>query len=309
MLELKRKKRKTCLSVEELCNFTEASEEDTQHPPRDESIASRPAFISSPTVNPNMVTPTSIKRPSRKVQPPPDIPEDIGSMLPRDAFLRWHQEGWMSVTSSGSNKSRMNTCRMAVAYYLLFLDRPPPKLPEGIVNPGDPCDAAKKWRHDFTIMVDKAWSKIQAFFADLSVPFSSYSTVTKFKDAMFNKVDDLSIQWPNGLPDHLMNQYKVNYSDGQNNILKTRDELSKNKEKSDVRKRKAEARRRDRESQEREEAAMATRIDNDNTREISALQEEQEEAGETTNTMYNDMGDRDIGDRAVVTQEDSEDAS
>ena len=206
--------------------------------------------------------------------PPLDIPDNVGSMHPKDAFTMWHTDRWMDIKPNSSNKSRMNICRMGMAYYLLFLPRPIPPLPEGVVNPEDTTTEAKRWRREFKSIVAAAWENIEEFFSAQGLDNAYICTVNKFKEAMFGRIK--YTDWPDGLEAGHVNNYRLFYKEGNKNIPKTRQELLLNKLNSNRRKVKAAQKR-----QEEEELAItaevsAAIITQDEQQEQEALEEEQD---------------------------------
>ena len=211
---------------------------------------------------------------SRTREPPPDIPKDVGSLLPSVAFSRWHKECWYKVRSTKSNSSRMNNCRMAMAYFLLFLDHPPPQLPPGVMNSDDPSQEANKWRETFDTLVHNGWKKIVLFFSSIRIAEHQINTVTKFKNHMFKSVQNPTMQWPHGPSELHMNRYLSMYGQGNRNSLKNRAELLHNKMKEDQKAQKAALRRQENEEVTRLLESRAAIITQDEEREAAALQDD-----------------------------------
>ena len=226
-------------------------------------------------------TPNRLRYRSRARESPPDIPKDVGSLSPSVAFSRWHKECWYKVRSNKTNSSRMNTCRMAMAYYLLFLDNPPPQLPPGVMNSDDPSDEANKWRECFDRLVRDGWKKIVRFFMSISVPEHQINTVAKFKNHMFKSVQNPAMQWPHGPSELHMNNYLSFYGQGNKNSLKNRAALLRNKIKANQQSEKMALRRQEDDEAERLLENRAALITQDEERESAALQADAcEDAGE-----------------------------
>ena len=217
--------------------------------------------------------------------PPLDIPENVGSMHPKDAFTLWHTDRWMDIKPNSMNKSRMNICRMGMAYFLLFLQRPIPRLPDGVVNTDDTSKEARKWRKEFKSIVAEAWENIEEFFALQGFDNAYICTVNKFKEAMFARVN--YTEWPNGLASEHINDYKLFYKEGNKNVPKTRQELLLNKLTSNRKKQKAAQKRQEEEQAAVTAEARAAVITQDEQQEQQALEEEHQQAN--SNSTDNSM--------------------